>query len=182
MGALRMASRSGAGRRPRLCGRGRGAADRLSRSGDHQDRQPRPGDVGSTLTYTIQVQNLGPDAATGVTVTDQLPKGVDFVSATATSGQCAHKGKKVTCDLGRLGAPTIDYGGPPTVTHLRHPSPGRDDQQHRLGEGRPERPGRGQQQGHRDDHRHRPGGDLPRRPRHDHRHGGRRHHRRHRRP
>jgi uncharacterized repeat protein (TIGR01451 family) len=77
---------------------------------------PDPVNVGSTLTYTIQVQNLGPEAATGVTVTDQLPKGVDFVSATATSGQCARKGKKVTCDLGGLSAPTIVYGSPPTVT------------------------------------------------------------------
>ncbi|HXS45851.1 MAG TPA: DUF11 domain-containing protein, partial [Solirubrobacterales bacterium] len=57
---------------------------------------PDPVNVGSTLTYTILVQNLGPDTATGVTVTDQLPKGVDFVSATATAGQCARKGKKVT--------------------------------------------------------------------------------------
>lgn len=77
---------------------------------------PDPVNLGSILTYTIQVRNLGPEAATGVTVTDQLPKGVDFVSATATVGQCASKGRKVTCDLGRLGAPTIDYGGPPTVT------------------------------------------------------------------
>jgi uncharacterized repeat protein (TIGR01451 family) len=77
---------------------------------------PDPVSVGSTLTYTIQVQNLGPNAATGVTVTDQLPKGVDFVSATATSGQCVRKGKKVTCELGGLSAPTINYGGPPTVT------------------------------------------------------------------
>jgi uncharacterized repeat protein (TIGR01451 family) len=79
---------------------------------------PDPVNVGSTLTYTIQVQNLGPDAASGVTVTDELPKGVDFVSATATTGQCAHKGKKVSCDLGTLSAPTIDYGNPPTLTVL----------------------------------------------------------------
>lgn len=78
--------------------------------------RPDPVNVGSTLTYTIQVQNLGPDAASGVTVTDQLPKDVDFVSATATSGQCARKGKKVTCDLGALPAPTIKYGAPSTVT------------------------------------------------------------------
>lgn len=77
---------------------------------------PDPVAVGSTLTYTIKVQNLGPDVATGVTVTDQLPKGVDFVSATATAGQCARKGKKVTCDLGQIGPPTVDYSGPPTVT------------------------------------------------------------------
>jgi uncharacterized repeat protein (TIGR01451 family) len=77
---------------------------------------PDPVNVGSILTYTIQVQNLGPDAATGVIVTDQLPKDVDFVSAAATPGQCARKGRKVTCDLGGLNAPTIDYGSPPTVT------------------------------------------------------------------
>ncbi|HWP33381.1 MAG TPA: hypothetical protein VNL97_06500 [Solirubrobacterales bacterium] len=82
---------------------------------------PDPVNVGSTLTYTIQVQNLGPDAASGVTVTDQLPKGVDFISASATAGQCARKGRKVTCNLGALPAPTVNYatvnyGGPSTVT------------------------------------------------------------------
>jgi uncharacterized repeat protein (TIGR01451 family) len=77
---------------------------------------PDPVNVGAALAYTIQVQNLGPDAASGVTVTDRLPKGVDFVSASATVGQCTHQGKKVTCDLGELRAPTIDYGSPPTVT------------------------------------------------------------------
>ncbi|HEY0391495.1 MAG TPA: hypothetical protein VGC63_07295 [Solirubrobacterales bacterium] len=74
---------------------------------------PDPIAVGSTLTYTIQVQNLGPDVATGVTVTDQLPKGVDFVSA---SSQCALSGRRVTCALGQIGVPAIDYSGPATVT------------------------------------------------------------------
>lgn len=77
---------------------------------------PDPVTIGSTLTYTIRVQNLGPDVASGVTVTDQLPKGVDFVSATATAGLCAHKGRKVTCDLGDIGVPAVDYSVPPTVT------------------------------------------------------------------
>lgn len=77
---------------------------------------PDPVTVGSTLTYTIGVQNLGPDGATGVTVTDQLPKGVDFVSATTTAGQCARNGRKVTCELGDIGAPATNYSGPPTVT------------------------------------------------------------------
>jgi uncharacterized repeat protein (TIGR01451 family) len=97
-------------------GVGAAAPSGLSDLGISKADSPDPVNVGSVLTYTIQVQNLGPDAATGVTVTDQLPKGVDFVSASATSGQCAHKGRKVTCDLGGLSAPTIDYGGPPTVT------------------------------------------------------------------
>ncbi len=77
---------------------------------------PDPVAAGSTLTYTIRVQNLGPDVATGVTVTDQLPKGVDFVSATTTAGKCARKGKKVTCDLGQVGVSAVDYSVPPTVT------------------------------------------------------------------
>jgi uncharacterized repeat protein (TIGR01451 family) len=77
---------------------------------------PDPVSLGATLTYTITVQNLGPVTATGVNVTDQLPKEVDFVSATATSGRCTRKGRKVSCDLGDLAGPTIDYGGPPTVT------------------------------------------------------------------
>src|SRR3954447_5723088 len=77
---------------------------------------PDPASLRSTLTYTIQVENLGPNAATGVVVTDALPKEVDFVSATSTQGKCTAKGKKVTCDLGTMPAPTINYGGLPTVT------------------------------------------------------------------
>jgi uncharacterized repeat protein (TIGR01451 family) len=78
---------------------------------------PDPVGVGSNLTYTIQVQNLGPSTATGVTVTDQLPKGVDLVSAMASTGKCAPQGSKVTCDLGSIGVvQTADYSGPATVT------------------------------------------------------------------
>jgi len=58
--------------------------------------------VGATLGYTIQVENLGPLTASGVTVTDQLPKGTDFVSATSTLGQCSLKASKVTCEIGVL--------------------------------------------------------------------------------
>ena len=43
---------------------------------------------GPDLTYTITVENNGPDTATGVTVTDTLPAEVSFVSATASAGQC----------------------------------------------------------------------------------------------
>lgn len=85
---------------------------------------PDPVGVGATLTYTITVENLGPVAATGVTVTDNLPKGVDFASATSTLGSCTRQGRKVTCVLGSLPAPTINYGSPPTVKIAvlpRHP-------------------------------------------------------------
>ncbi|HYQ79419.1 MAG TPA: hypothetical protein VEP91_09975 [Solirubrobacterales bacterium] len=72
---------------------------------------PDPARVGSNLTYTIGVENLGPAPATGVTVTDDLPKGVDFVSATKPGGSCAVHGGKVTCILGALDPVGVNYGG-----------------------------------------------------------------------
>lgn len=77
---------------------------------------PDPVNVGATLTYTIQAENLGPNPATGVTVTDTLPKRVDFVSATSTLGSCAAQAQKVTCTLGSMPAPTVNYGPAPTIT------------------------------------------------------------------
>lgn len=77
---------------------------------------PDPVAAGSTLTYSIEVDNLGPNEATGVTVTDQLPQGVDLVSATAAGGQCASKGRKVTCELGTIPVVTGAYATARTVT------------------------------------------------------------------
>ncbi|MFY0594770.1 DUF11 domain-containing protein, partial [Roseivirga sp.] len=42
--------------------------------------------VDDNITFTISVNNAGPDAATGVQVTDLLPDGYDFVSATTAFG------------------------------------------------------------------------------------------------
>src|SRR5262249_19935981 len=42
--------------------------------------------VGDTITFTVQATNNGPNAATGVVVTDLLPAGLSFVSASATQG------------------------------------------------------------------------------------------------
>jgi len=66
---------------------------------------------GAALTYTIQVKNAGPDAATNVEVSDDLPSQVDPGSATASPGTCDIKGKKVTCSLG-----TLASAGSATVT------------------------------------------------------------------
>jgi uncharacterized repeat protein (TIGR01451 family) len=42
--------------------------------------------VGETVTFTITVRDLGPDTATGVELTDVLPAGLTFVSATPSQG------------------------------------------------------------------------------------------------
>ena len=46
---------------------------------------PTP-NVGDTITYTVTLSDNGPDAATGVQVTDLLPAGVTFVSARPSRG------------------------------------------------------------------------------------------------
>ncbi|MCA0753621.1 DUF11 domain-containing protein [Paenibacillus sp. N4] len=63
---------------------------------------PDPVRVGQILHYTVTVDNTGPSDATGVTVTDTLPAGVSFLSATSSQGSCAVAGGIVTCSLGTL--------------------------------------------------------------------------------
>ena len=58
--------------------------------------------VGAELVYTVQVSNGGPDAAAAVTITDNLPNELDFVSASASQGTCSAKNRRVTCELGAL--------------------------------------------------------------------------------
>jgi uncharacterized repeat protein (TIGR01451 family) len=69
---------------------------------------PDPVLQGQELTYTVTVTNSGPAQATGVTLTDTLPAGVTFVSATPTGTE---SGGIVTCDLG-----SIDSGSNSVVT------------------------------------------------------------------
>lgn len=64
--------------------------------------QPNPINVGQNLTYTLTAINNGPDTATGATVTDTLPAGVTFVSATPSQGTCSEASGTVTCNLGDL--------------------------------------------------------------------------------
>ena len=66
--------------------------------------------TGSTLTYTITVTNNGPDPATGVVVTDNLPTGLQYVSATPSQGSCSGT-DPFTCTLG-----TLTNGSSATIT------------------------------------------------------------------
>jgi uncharacterized repeat protein (TIGR01451 family) len=62
---------------------------------------PDPVIVGNNITYTIAVTNNGPNSATGVIVSDTLPAGVTFVSATPSQGSCSGT-SAVSCALGSL--------------------------------------------------------------------------------
>ena len=53
--------------------------------------------AGGRLTYTLSVQNAGPNTATGVTLTDTLPAGVGLVSASGAS--CVETPPGVVCSL-----------------------------------------------------------------------------------
>ena len=64
---------------------------------------PDPVNTGDTLKYTLSVDNNGLSTATGTTLTDILPPGVSYQSATASQGTCGHSAGTVTCDLGDLG-------------------------------------------------------------------------------
>lgn len=62
---------------------------------------PDPVTVGGNVTYNVTVNNLGPDAATAVAITDVLPSGVTFVAA-ASSPSCTEASGIVTCNIGNL--------------------------------------------------------------------------------
>ncbi|HTZ76183.1 MAG TPA: C25 family cysteine peptidase [Candidatus Aquilonibacter sp.] len=86
---------------------------------------PTPVFIDSTLIYTLQVTNYGLTATTGTTVTDTLPTGVTYVSASSTQGTCAQASGVVTCSLGAVAyAPsspitiTITVTTPGTATTL----------------------------------------------------------------
>ncbi len=74
-----------------------------------KDDNPDPVAEGEILTYTIVVGNTGTEAATNVTLTDNLPTGAEFVSVETTNGTCPLQpapgalGGTVACNLGSLG-------------------------------------------------------------------------------
>lgn len=65
---------------------------------------PDPVAPDQPLTYTISVTNLGPDKAHFITVTDNLPFGVELKSISMSGGECARIAGIPFCDLESLAA------------------------------------------------------------------------------
>ena len=62
---------------------------------------PDPAPLDGPLLYTLSISNAGPQAATGVTVTDTLPASVTLVSATPSQGSCSGT-TTITCNLATI--------------------------------------------------------------------------------
>jgi uncharacterized repeat protein (TIGR01451 family) len=65
------------------------------------NNSPNPVIVGNQITYTVTVTNKGPDPATKVKITDDLPSGVKFVLA---SSGCTRSGLTINCSIASLAA------------------------------------------------------------------------------
>jgi uncharacterized repeat protein (TIGR01451 family) len=65
---------------------------------------PNPVGVGNNVTFTYVITNAGPDTASNILFTNQLPAtGASFSSITATPGSCtAPSSGSVTCSIGSL--------------------------------------------------------------------------------
>src|SRR6185295_17427033 len=80
---------------------------------------PDPVSAGASLVYTLTVSNAGPDAAALVSVSDTLPPGTGFVSASGDGWLCGNAQGTVTCtqallDLGDAAPITITVVAPST--------------------------------------------------------------------
>jgi uncharacterized repeat protein (TIGR01451 family)/fimbrial isopeptide formation D2 family protein len=68
------------------------------------------------ITWTMVVTNNGPSTATGVKISDPMPAGNTFVSASSTQGTCTG-GAILNCDIGTMAA-----GASVTITLVTTPS------------------------------------------------------------
>lgn len=84
-----------------------------------QTDSPDPALPGGNVTYTLTVHNAGPLPATSVTLSDTLPDGAIFVSATPSQGTCNQSAGMVICMLDNLpvnAAATITIVVTPTAS------------------------------------------------------------------
>ena len=75
--------------------------------------------IGTPFAYTLNVSNAGPAAASNVRLTDTLPEGTQFVSATTTAGTCQHANGTLLCTLG-----TLESGAAATIVLTVRPTIG----------------------------------------------------------
>lgn len=75
---------------------------------------PSPVMVGENITYTLTINNLGPNTAAGVTFSDTLPISSQFVSCATSQGSCLTGGGNSRVVTGAL--VPIASGGSATVT------------------------------------------------------------------
>jgi large repetitive protein len=67
-----------------------------------------PAAAGSNVTFQIQPRNAGPAAATNVVVTDPLPAGWTFVSASGPNWSCSNTGNTVRCTRPTMATTAVD--------------------------------------------------------------------------
>ncbi|MEE9343542.1 MAG: choice-of-anchor B family protein [Gammaproteobacteria bacterium] len=77
-----------------------------------QTPPPDPLVEAELFTYSVIVTNQGPDDASLVQLTDELPAGIGFIAVTATQGSCNHITGTITCNLGTL------INGSSTTIHI----------------------------------------------------------------
>jgi uncharacterized repeat protein (TIGR01451 family) len=87
----------------------------VTKSGSPASQELNP-DGSSRITWTMVVTNNGPSAATGVVVSDPMPAGNTFVSATTTQGTCTG-GAILNCTIGTMAA-----GASVTITLVTTPT------------------------------------------------------------
>jgi uncharacterized repeat protein (TIGR01451 family) len=78
----------------------------LADVGVSQTAAPNPALVGSNVTFTISVTNRGPGLALDLALTNPIPSGALFISATSTVGTATSLGGVVTCQFGNLASST----------------------------------------------------------------------------
>ncbi len=69
--------------------------------------------VGSNVVYSLTATNYGPSISTNVVVSDALPLGATFISASSTQGTVTHDGSTLVWNLGNL---AVNNGAAMTLT------------------------------------------------------------------